>query len=504
MWLLTACGDGSSGAADHGFSTSPVVNVAKCGSYAELETANEFVPPTDVSNWNMLVTRSFGDASSGATAAKSAVNTDADVLHTGIDIGVSAGTTVRAVANGVVVKSGTASGYGHRVLIEHVTADGIAFTTLYGHLDAKDLADCGPVHKGDPIGKVGTQSVSNNGGYSPHLHFAVQQGHNVSAINGYASRKDWPELWCAPATFVRQGGQCKQGMLRIGGVVYPGTLSSSFDPVIYDEDIQAPLKISRWLNASADETDVSLSDDGRIAAFTSNRSGTDDIYILDRGPDDADVLSKISASSATERDCYPALSANGRYVVFVSKCDTQNSDVVLYDRANKKVIPLPGLNTPWTEWWPSISSDGRFIAYFASNSFEGLRVYDRNTSSFLPLPSAMTRNAGPWSTISANGRYLLMLQWNSANSRYYPEVLDLKDPTFQTVDDLSDLKALGGFADDLSFDGTVVAGMDTEQRISVFDRSSRTLVRTGAPFMINFSHRTGIQCWPRSGARCMP
>jgi murein DD-endopeptidase MepM/ murein hydrolase activator NlpD len=93
--------------------------------------------------------------------------------HNGIDIAIPSGTPVRPVAAGLVVYSGSRSGYGNTVVVEH--ENGII--TLYAH-NSRNL-----VSEGQPVSEDTTIAFSGSTGRStgPHLHFeAWQSGTNVT------------------------------------------------------------------------------------------------------------------------------------------------------------------------------------------------------------------------------------------------------------------------------------------------------------------------------------
>ncbi|MHB8058070.1 MAG: peptidoglycan DD-metalloendopeptidase family protein [Desulfuromonadaceae bacterium] len=94
--------------------------------------------------------------------------------HNGIDIAIPAGTHVMPVAPGVVVYSGSRSGYGNTVIVEH--ENGII--TLYAH-NSRIL-----VAEGQSVTAESTLALSGSTGRStgPHLHFeAWQAGTNITA-----------------------------------------------------------------------------------------------------------------------------------------------------------------------------------------------------------------------------------------------------------------------------------------------------------------------------------
>jgi murein DD-endopeptidase MepM/ murein hydrolase activator NlpD len=85
----------------------------------------------------------------------------------GVDIGASAGTPVRAAADGTVVYSGgDVPGFGVTVLIQH--ADG--WVTVYGHLQRTDVKMQQRVSKGQQIGLVGSSGEAPR----PQLHFEIR------------------------------------------------------------------------------------------------------------------------------------------------------------------------------------------------------------------------------------------------------------------------------------------------------------------------------------------
>lgn len=94
-------------------------------------------------------------------------------IHTGVDIGVSTGTPVKASRAGTVIQAGWNGGYGYSVTISH----GGGVTTLYGH-NSKLL-----VKVGDKVsaGQVIARSGSTGRSTGPHVHFEVRI--NGKAIN---------------------------------------------------------------------------------------------------------------------------------------------------------------------------------------------------------------------------------------------------------------------------------------------------------------------------------
>ncbi len=68
------------------------------------------------------------------------------------------------------------TGWGNLIVIEHKLPDGIFITSIYGHLANRRLVNAGDiVQAGQVIGTV-AKSKLENGGFDPHLHFAIRDG----------------------------------------------------------------------------------------------------------------------------------------------------------------------------------------------------------------------------------------------------------------------------------------------------------------------------------------
>jgi murein DD-endopeptidase MepM/ murein hydrolase activator NlpD len=87
-------------------------------------------------------------------------------MHTGVDFGASAGTPIRAAADGVVVAAGPRGGYGNATVIDH----GSSLATLSAHQSAVYVSVGQRVTRGQVIGAVGCTGYCTG----PHLHFEVR------------------------------------------------------------------------------------------------------------------------------------------------------------------------------------------------------------------------------------------------------------------------------------------------------------------------------------------
>ena len=87
-------------------------------------------------------------------------------MHTGLDFRAASGDPVRATANGKVVSSGWAGGYGRMVEIDH----GNGLSTRYGHLSEIGVRVGEQIKIGQVIGAVGSTGRSTG----PHLHYETR------------------------------------------------------------------------------------------------------------------------------------------------------------------------------------------------------------------------------------------------------------------------------------------------------------------------------------------
>jgi murein DD-endopeptidase MepM/ murein hydrolase activator NlpD len=94
-------------------------------------------------------------------------------FHSGTDISVPQGTSVKATADGIVSFSGWTAGSGNTVVIEH----GHGFSTAYAH-NQQNLVKVGQrVKRREAIAVSGSTGVSTG----PHVHYEIwKNGHHVN------------------------------------------------------------------------------------------------------------------------------------------------------------------------------------------------------------------------------------------------------------------------------------------------------------------------------------
>lgn len=122
---------------------------------------SDYMWPIDLNNANALtITSGFGTRTSpGGIGSPN---------HQGVDIGVSEGTPVLAMADGTVTSAGNVKGYGNYIALDHgKDSSGQTIGSGYGHLSSIQVSKGQTVTKGQVIGLSGNTGTSTG----PHLHF---------------------------------------------------------------------------------------------------------------------------------------------------------------------------------------------------------------------------------------------------------------------------------------------------------------------------------------------
>jgi len=110
----------------------------------------------------------------------------------------------------------------------------------------------------------------------------------------------------------------------------------------------------------------SLSKDGRYVAFSAiklevNKIKDIEIKLYDTKTRKYVILPGINSKGW---DLAPSITADGRYIAFQSNRDGVTQwNIYLYDVEGKKFVELPGLNSPFPDFNPSISPEGNFITF---------------------------------------------------------------------------------------------------------------------------------------------
>ena len=143
---------------------------------------------------------------------------------------------VHAIADGVVVESCGANGYGRVVVVEHRLPDGASVSSIYGHLCShagySPVREGEIVKKGDRIGHVGDRFENGDG--LEHLHLGLRRGPYDGYFCGYARAPHCtPKHYHPPSEFIRARG----GTMRLQSAIeafpsVPGGRGLTFKAVV--------------------------------------------------------------------------------------------------------------------------------------------------------------------------------------------------------------------------------------------------------------------------------
>ncbi len=193
----------------------------------------------------------------------------------------------------------------------------------------------------------------------------------------------------------------------------PGDTNQHTDVFVYDRVLKQTVRISTHSDgtqANNSSRNIRISDDGRFATFQSSASNlvdgdtnsTSDIFVRDLQLGTTKRISVTSNGRQVNGDSRsPNISANGRYIVFVSDSselvdgDTNSlPDVFVHDletgETTRVSVSSTGVqaNAPTTHLLPSISSDGRYITLYSlastlvqgdTNGLADIFLHDRLT-----------------------------------------------------------------------------------------------------------------------------
>lgn len=138
------------------------------------------------------------------------------------------------------------------------------------------------------------------------------------------------------------------------------------------------------LNSRFNDEQPSLSSNGRLMAFVSNRNGSRQILIYDLQTQQLINYPGLNQGNAIAES--PSLSRTGRYVVYLSSLQGR-PDVALYDRLTQRTELLTLNYRSWIRN-PQISPDGRFVVFETARRGQwDIEVLDRGPQIELDLPN---------------------------------------------------------------------------------------------------------------------
>jgi Tol biopolymer transport system component len=222
----------------------------------------------------------------------------------------------------------------------------------------------------------------------------------------------------------------------------PGDTNGAFDVFLRDRETGATEIVSvdsAGVQGLENSLDPSISADGRYVAFESHASnlvpgdtnGSFDVFVRDRLTGTTERLSVDSSGAEGNNQSFdPSISADGRFVAFYSSAtnlvpgDTNDSlDVFVHDRQSgtteRVSVDWDGAEGNGHSRLPSISSDGRYVAFESSatnlvagdtNGVLDIFVRDRQNGTTervsVGAGGAQGDGASSLASISGDGRYV--------------------------------------------------------------------------------------------------
>ncbi len=225
-------------------------------------------------------------------------------------------------------------------------------------------------------------------------------------------------LVCAPAEPAPTAHQAKL-LLAFASVrdrrapPYPKVFFYEHDGVSKGKLLGSIDSITKGVNFTRSDMRPSLSQDGRYCAFSAQFGVTAGarIEIWDRQEKKLLPLPSLNASDDIHR-MSPSLSADGKRVAYCAWNQPGGSPrwgVYVYDVAAKKFLDLPKLNSDSVDQrMPAISGDGRWLAH-TSNGRGGVgltdvSLYDLKERRAMPVPGMNSKRSDMQPSLSGDGR----------------------------------------------------------------------------------------------------
>ena len=221
-----------------------------------------------------------------------------------------------------------------------------------------------------------------------------------------------------------------------------GDTNGAFDIFIHDRETGKTERVSVRTNGVQGDAGSylpSISSDGRYVAFESDATnlvnkdtnGVFDIFIHDRETGKTERVSvKTNGVEGDAGSNNPSISSAGRYVAFESYAanlvngDTNGaSDIFIHDRQTGETrrvsVRTNGAQGDGNSYYPSISSDGRYVAFYSyatnlangdTNGASDVFVHDRQTGETRRVSVRTNGKQGDYysyyPSISSDGRYV--------------------------------------------------------------------------------------------------
>lgn len=220
----------------------------------------------------------------------------------------------------------------------------------------------------------------------------------------------------------------------------PGDTNGTRDVFVHDRQTGRTSRVSvasDGTQGNGESVWASISADGRYVVFLSEADNlipddtneTWDVFVHDR---QTGQTSRVSVASngvqGNDESVLISITADGRYIVFLSVADNlvpydtnDEPDTFIHDQQTRQTSrvsrPTDGVERDGGSRWPSISADGRYVAFFsgADDLYSGdtyeqmdIFVHDRQTGQTSRVLSGMMRDDADFAalSISAGGRFI--------------------------------------------------------------------------------------------------
>lgn len=194
----------------------------------------------------------------------------------------------------------------------------------------------------------------------------------------------------------------------LSGLLVDRDTNGQFDDFVRDRSLQTIRRVSvsnSGVQANLEQGETAMSANGRFAAFISgstnlvpqDKNNCDDVFVYDL---QASTVTRVSVNSNGSEatgfpdDCnsrQPAISADGRYVVFASAAgnlaphEGSGSRVYLHDRQTRvtELISVPQIlgEEFANSFNPSVTADGRFVVFESESS----RLVSNDNNNFMDV-----------------------------------------------------------------------------------------------------------------------
>lgn len=231
--------------------------------------------------------------------------------------------------------------------------------------------------------------------------------------------------------------------------IVPGDMNGWADVFLFDRQQGSTSRISvssAGVEGNSVSSANSVSGDGRFVAFSSfatnlvpgDKNETWDIFVRDTQSGQTTRANVSSSGVEANFTCQsPAISANGRFVAFLTDADNlvpddtnQQADTFVHDLQTGQTMRVSvasdgAQGNSRSAFSQSLSADGRFVAFssYAGNLVPGVTfglhvfVHDRHTGQTTlgsPTTSGALENGGSWfCSIADNGRFVAFTSTSS-------------------------------------------------------------------------------------------